>query len=334
MPMEFNDVLPPGVEAFDDESWQTNEKYVINKAQNNEKTEKPENQVPAKVASNDTPNDMKHENDDDESKNSKDKKVNKDKKRRKEKDVHSKKSKKHKREKSERDASQEKSKAEIAERHGPNTESSESDMKLKSLTETIKTNEIDRTLTPPLSTITKSDSVLDLYDNIDLDIFGDQSINQSDDFLTLPEPSKWELDDKPSVSDTTESKRRSSVSHDHPSTKELKAEKPHSKDSSPLLSAIVRPSLESSSATVHNLKISVPAKSTNHSERSIELKSSVKHDKIKSVVSKDSKDSKKPSIKDRLGEKVKEKSSDRKPTDHGRSSSGKLASALRFVFKF
>lgn len=197
----------------------------------------------------------------------------------------------------------------------------------------IKSTEFERTLTPPLTTITKSDSVLDLYDNIDLDIFGDQSLNQPEDFLTLPEPSKWELEEKTvTVPDTSEAKSRVSVSRDHltsvvMSAKELKSEKQHSKDSSPLSSAIVRPitTLESTS-TVHNLKISVPAKSTNHSERSIELKSSVKHDKIKSVVSKESKDSKKPSIKDRLGEKVKEKSSDRRSSDH-RTSSGKLASA-------
>ncbi|XP_063698661.1 E3 ubiquitin-protein ligase RBBP6 isoform X2 [Culicoides brevitarsis] len=334
-PLEFNDVLPPGVEAFDDESWQTNEKYVINKAPNCEKAERSENQTIVKHPSSELTGQKQQEHENDESKSAKDRKVNKDKKRRKketekEKDVHGKKSKKHKREKSDRDGSHENSKVDSLE-HAESKikETIDSDVKPKDVTETIKTNENDKTLTPPLSTITKSDSVLDLYDNIDLDIFGDQSLNQSDDFLALPEPSKWEVDEKPTDSGL-ESKRRETDSREQSASKNMNTDKPYGKDSSPILSAIVRPSSDSTvSTSVHNLKISVPAKSTNHSERSIELKSTSKHDKMKSVVSNDGKESKKPSIKDRLGEKIKEKSSDRRPTDPGRSSgsSSKLASA-------
>lgn len=335
--MEFSDVLPPGVDAFDDESWQTTEKYVGNKSQNNEKML--ESVVPPSFI--EMTIDKPEIDESEFKKETKDKKVNKDKKRRKkekekekEKDVDGKKSKKHKREKSDRDVSQEKVKHEEHEEKtnfNPIELHSEFDVFSKNkplITEVIKTTENDRNLTPPLNTITKSDSVLDLYDNIDLDIFGDASLNQTDDFLTLPEPSKWELDEK--IETSSEFKREGRLSRD-----DLRvSDKASSKDSSPLSSAIVRPMLTTttteSTSTVHNLKISVPAKSTNAStERSIELKSSAKHDKIKSVVSKDGKESKKLSIKDRLGEKVKDKPSERRPTDHasGRSGSGKMPTA-------
>lgn len=116
LPLEFNDVLPPGVEAFDDESWQINDKYVSNKSQNNDKQSNSESHThthTTKVIASEATD--KHEVAEGESKNTKDKdkdkKVNKDKKRRKkekekEKDVDGKKSKKHKREKSDRDVSQ------------------------------------------------------------------------------------------------------------------------------------------------------------------------------------------------------------------------------------
>lgn len=198
-----------------------------------------------------------------------------------------------------------------------------------STTDTTKNDE--KTLTPPL--ITKSDSVLDLYDNIDLDIFGDNNTHVTDDFLTLPEPSKWELEEKgllPSLESEASVKRR--VSLDLVTSVASKETK--SKDNSPLSSAIVRPNTDSTTTTtttVQNLQISVPSKATNHSERSIEIKGSrdVKYDsKIRSVVSKDNKETKKLSVKERLGEKVKEKSSDTKTSSEHRRESGKsLASA-------
>uniref|UniRef100_A0A336KWY5 CSON000836 protein n=1 Tax=Culicoides sonorensis TaxID=179676 RepID=A0A336KWY5_CULSO len=319
-PLEFNDVLPPGVEEFDEESWQISDNKYGNKIQGNEI------QANADIEGNpETKDDQNNGNDDtkSESKNSKEtskddkdlkkEKANRDKKRKKkEKEVETKKPKKHKREKSEKAASEEKQK------HVDEKPSEKSNEPEKAPSDHHKTPEIEKTLTPPLCPITKSDSILDLYDNMDMDIFSDHGLNQSEDLLTIPEPSKWEKEDM-NLSDSP--KKSSSVSRDEISlltstaaAKELKSSEIRgSKDNSPLLSAVIRPSTDT---TVHNLKISVPSKSSNHSERSIELKSSTKYDKIRSVVNKDNKDTKKPSIKDRLGEKVREKSAERRSSEH------------------